>query len=80
MFVLGCAAEMTMEVISGRGLHSEENVSKSMPAVLEYLNEVKLRYTIKPDGGSVIVYIPGANGQPDRTEYYSQDKDSYELG
>lgn len=77
---LRCAAEMTVEVITGKGLHSEKNVPKLMPAVIHYLNEVNLQFTVNPDGGSVIVYIPGVNGQPERTQQYSQDKDIHEHG
>ncbi|XP_059155875.1 uncharacterized protein LOC131940955 [Physella acuta] len=42
-----------VDVITGRGLHSKDNIPKIKPAVEEYLDKHKYQYTWKAKGGRV---------------------------
>lgn len=56
-----CAAAKRLDLITGRGLHSEGNVARLLPAVLEYLDRQRLHYEVNYRGGGVVVDIPDAD-------------------
>jgi hypothetical protein len=60
MFCALATAAKKLNLITGKGLHSENQKARLLPAILEYLDDQNLRYEIKQRGGGVLVDIPDA--------------------
>ena len=72
------AASKTLKLITGKGLHSEGNIARLLPAVEAYCREKNLVYHV--NGGCVSVDIPDSNDCPDQNRYAYSFQDSYEHG
>lgn len=72
------AATKTLELITGKGLHSEGNIARLLPAVEGYLMEKNLVYHV--NGGCIIVDIPDVDDYPNQNRYAHSSQDAYEHG
>lgn len=72
------AASKTLKLITGKGLHSEGNIARLLPAVEGYLKEKNLVYHV--NGGCVSVDIPDIDDYPDRNRYAHSSQDAYDNG
>ncbi|CAL8471542.1 g11084 [Coccomyxa elongata] len=68
----------TLELITGKGLHSEGNIARLLPAVEGYLKEKNLVYHV--NGGCIIVDIPDVDDYPNQNRYAHSSQDAYEHG
>lgn len=74
------AASMKLNVITGKGLHSQGNIARLLPAIEEYLKENDLHYCVHQSGGCLIVDIPNNDEPPDIDRYAYDRIDMYEHG
>ncbi|BDA46923.1 probable NEDD4-binding protein 2 at C-terminar half [Coccomyxa sp. Obi] len=68
-----------LQLITGKGLHSEGNIARLLPAIIGYLEEKNLDYRVL-NGGCVSVDIPDVDDDPDQNGRVHNYQDAYEHG
>ena len=58
-----CAAIKRLDVITGKGLHSVDNVARILQAVIQFVEEEGMKYYQKPGKDGVMIHLADT-GQP----------------
>lgn len=66
-------------MITGRGVHSQNNIARLLPAVEDYLKRKYMYYCVHEGGGSILVDILPRDDEPPGGDTYDRDN-VYEHG
>ncbi|EIE21946.1 hypothetical protein COCSUDRAFT_42961 [Coccomyxa subellipsoidea C-169] len=75
----GLPTASKLELITGRGLHSQNNIARLLPAVEDYLKRKNMYYCVHEGGGSILVDILPRDDEPPGEDTYDRDN-VYEHG
>ena len=71
-----CAGFKRLDVITGKGIHSKDNVAKILAAVIDRCEQEGMEYYQKPRRDGVMIHLPEEPGQPSgdsSADWFSSD-------